>query len=201
MLFSIYPHNIDVRIITKIADLLSNGGVVIVPTDSVYSFACSIEGQKNYDRLLALKNMKKSDATFSLSFFNHSELAKYVDINNATFRFIKRNEQGIFTYIVKTNKNFPQQVLKGRNHFGVKITRHPVLQAILEQLSIPLITASVKDETGECIIDPATIYEMFCDKVDAVVDCGEASDIMSTLIDCTDGDFPILRQGISAPIY
>ncbi len=201
MLISLYPQNIDLRKVESVAKCLSNEGVAVVPTDSVYAFACSISGKRNYQRLLDLKEVKKSDATFSISFLDYNQLSQYVNIDNTTFRFMKRNETGIFTYILPTNKKFPEQVLKGRTSFGVKINHHPILQVLLEQLNAPLVTASVKNEADECMTEPAEIYELYERQVDIFIDAGTGNDIMSTLIDCTTADFPVIRQGVSSPLY
>ena len=108
MLLKIYEENPSEKQINKIVDILKNGGLVILPTDSVYSIACDMNCRKSVETLARLKGINLKDADFSFVFSELSNVADYIKpMANSIFKIIKKNLPGPYTFILNAGNNIP----------------------------------------------------------------------------------------------
>jgi len=179
-------------------DCLKNGGLVIFPTDTVYGLGCSIYQQKAVDRIAQLKGIKKEKANFSFIFDNLSMLSEFTKpISNEVYKLMRKHLPGPFTFILEANNNIPKIFQSKKKTVGIRIPDNNILRLIIEELGHPLLTTSIHDadEIIEYMTDPEQIHEVFKDQVDIVVDGGFGDNQASTIVDCTDGSWEIVRQG------
>lgn len=198
MLLKIYPENPSPRNIKMVVDCLKDGGLVIFPTDTVYGLGCSIHHIKAVDRIAQIKGIKREKANFSFLFNHLSMLSEFTrPIPNDVFKMMKRNLPGPFTFILEANGNIPKIFQSKKKTIGIRIPDEPIIQLILSELGQPIMTTSILDDDKilEYTTDPEIIYENFRDKVDIVIDAGNGGNIPSTIVDCTDNEHIILRQG------
>ncbi|HQQ12769.1 MAG TPA: L-threonylcarbamoyladenylate synthase [Bacteroidales bacterium] len=198
MLLKIYPENPSPRHIKMVVDCLKSGGLVIFPTDTVYGLGCSINQPKAVDRIALLKGIKKEKANFSFIFNNLSMLSDFTrPIGNDIFKMMKRNLPGPFTFILESNSNIPKIFQNKKKTIGIRIPDEPIIQTIIEELGHPVMTTSILDDDKmlEYTTDPEIIYDNFKDKVDIIIDAGHGGNQASTIVDCTDNEVVILRQG------
>ena len=198
MLLKIYPENPSPRHIKMAVDCLKSGGLVIFPTDTVYGLGCSINQPKAVDRIASLKGIKKERANFSFIFNNLSMLSDFTrPIGNDIFKMMKRNLPGPFTFILESNSNIPKIFQNKKKTIGIRIPDEPIIQTIIEELGHPVMTTSILDDDKmlEYTTDPEIIYDNFKDKVDIIIDAGHGGNQASTIVDCTDNEVVILRQG------
>lgn len=195
MIIKIYPQNPNPKDIDRVVEILRGGGVIVYPTDGVYAFGCSLASGKAVERLKALRNRRNDQLTIACE--SLSRVAEYTLVDNAQFRLLKRSLPGAFTFILRASSRIPDKALGKRKTVGVRISDNSIPQAIVSQLGVPLATASVKDENDESeyTTDPELIEERYGRLVDAVVDGGYGSLVPTTLVDLSDGEAEILRQG------
>lgn len=197
--FKLYEKNPEQKKIDKILDILRNGGVIIYPTDTVYAFGCSIMSRSAIDRLARLKGMKPGKERFSLIFDGLSQISEYAKhIHTPIFKVMKKALPGPFTFILHSSNKLPKLLNSSKKTVGVRIPNHNIPRTIIQQLGFPIITTSIRDEDEiiEYSTDPELIYEKFGNMVDAIIDGGYGNNIPSTIIDCTEGEFEILREGL-----
>ncbi len=195
MLTKIYEQNPSERELQRVVSALEKDGIVIYPTDSVYAFGCSIRSPKAIERLRRMKG--KDSEAFSVVFADLAQVAEYCRVDNATFRILKRNLPGPFTFLLAASSNVPDKALEKRRTIGVRIPANAVARAVVEALGAPLITTSVKDddEVVEYTTDPELIHERYGSDVALVIDGGAGDNVPTTVVDLT-GDGPeILREG------
>ncbi|NPA68732.1 MAG: threonylcarbamoyl-AMP synthase [Chlorobi bacterium] len=204
MLLKIYEKNTDIKKIRMITDIFRNGGIVIIPTDSVYAFSCDMNNRKAVDKLAALKGIKLKDADFSFIFNDLSTVSEYIKpLNNHFFKIIKKNLPGPFTFILNANNNIPNFFRKSKKTIGVRIPDNNIVRMIVKELGNPVLSTSVHadDEVREYMTDPSLIYEKYKNTVDAVIDGGYGKIEASTVADCTGDVIKILREGIEPLKY
>lgn len=197
MLVKIYPENPKIKTVDNIVDVLRAGGIVIIPTDTVYSFACDMKNAKAARRLAEIKGEKLEKAHFSLITKDLSDLSNYSkQIGNHVFKVMKKNLPGPFTFILNANSNVPKIFQSKKKTIGIRVPDHSVAQVFAERLGNPLMVSSVKsdDEITEYMSDPELIHDRYKEIVDYVVDSGLCGIEPSTVIDCTNDEVEIVRQ-------
>lgn len=196
MLIKIYPDNPNEKTISHVAEVLRADGVIIYPTDGVYAYGCSLKSAKGIERLKKIKN--KSETDFSIMCPDLACIADYAKVDTPTFKLLKRNLPGPFTFILRASSKVPDKVLERRKTIGVRVANNNIALAIVRELGAPLITSSVKehDDIVEYMTDPELIQEEWGREVDMVIDGGFGSMVPTTLVDLSqEGEIEILRQG------
>lgn len=196
MLVKIYGDNPSERELKRVVEALERDGIVIYPTDSVYAFGCSLRSAKAVERLRRLRG--RSDAPLTVVFHDIAQVAEYCRVDNATFRILKRNLPGPFTFLLPASSRVPDKALERRRTIGIRIPAHPVARAVVEALGCPMITASVKDddEVVEYTTDPELIEERYGREVSLVIDGGMGDNVPTTVVDLTGGEPEIVREGL-----
>lgn len=199
MLIKLYEENPNEREIARIVDVLRKGGVIIYPTDTVYGLGCDINNPKAVERVARLKGVRLEKANFSFICSDLSHLSDYTkQVNTNIYKLMKRLTPGPFTFILPASGNVPNLFRSKKKTVGIRIPKSNICQAIVRELGNPIMTTSVKndDELIEYTTDPDVIYEEYSKLVDAVIDGGFGNNQASTVLDCTTGEYEIIRQGI-----
>ncbi|NSW45379.1 MAG: threonylcarbamoyl-AMP synthase [Bacteroidales bacterium] len=199
MLIKLYEENPNPKDLKKVVDVLKNDGVIIYPTDSVYAFGCNIFSTKALERIAMLKNLDPQKSHFSFIFYDLSQISTYTNpLSNETFKLLKHNLPGPFTFILEANSNVPKILkLNKKKTIGIRIPNNNIARQIVNELGNPILTTSVieDDDIIEYMTDPELIHEKYKDKVDLVIDGGYGNLVPSTIVDCTSGEFKIIREG------
>ncbi|MFA8450053.1 MAG: L-threonylcarbamoyladenylate synthase [Bacteroidales bacterium] len=198
MLLNVHPINPDPRQLKIISECLLDGGIVIMPTDTVYGLTCDIKKGKAVDRIARIKGVKKEKANFSFLGENLSQLSEYTKpFPNHIFKLMKQNLPGPFTFILNANSNIPKIFQSKKKTIGIRIPNNKISLEILKTIGNPIMTTSIKDDDSiiEYTTDPELIYEKYNKLVDLVIDGGFGDNQASTIIDCTSDNISILRQG------
>ena len=198
MFLKLHAENPNPRNVKMIIDCLENDGVIIFPTDTIYAIGCSVNSTKALDRIARIKGIKKEKANFSFIFHDLSMLSEFTrPINNDVFKMMKRNLPGAFTFIVEANNNVPKLFKNNKKTIGIRIPDQPIITNIVRELGCPIITTSIidEDEISGFMTDPEEINDAYKDKVDIIIDGGYGNKEESTVVDCTDNDIVIVREG------
>lgn len=200
MLLEINPNNIDSRSITKIVEALQKGKIIIFPTDTVYAMGCDLNNKKALKNLAQLKGIKLSKTRFSIICSDLSHLSNYVKhIDRPTFKLLNKSLPGPFTFILTANHDVPRIFDSKRKEIGIRIPDNEIVLEIVRQLGNPIATTSLHDDEDEILdyfIDPYEIYERFDTQVEIIIDGGYGNLDASTVVDCTDGEPFVVRQGL-----
>jgi tRNA threonylcarbamoyl adenosine modification protein (Sua5/YciO/YrdC/YwlC family) len=193
----IYPENPNEAAILKVVKVLKNGGLVIYPTDTVYGLGCDITNTKALERIAKIKGIKLEKANFSFICHDLSNLSDYVkQIDTATFKILKRSLPGPYTFILPGNNNLPKE-FKNKKTVGIRIPANAIVLEIVKQLGNPIVSTSIydEDEVLEYSTDPELIFEKWQSKVEMVIDGGYGDNHPSTIVDISDGEPIIIREG------
>jgi len=203
MLIKLYPDNPNHREFQRIADVLRDGGVVIYPTDTVYAIGCDITNNKAIQKIARLKGISADKGNFSIICNSLSNLSEYAKVDNASFKIMKKNLPGAFTFILQASNNVPKLFKSKKKTVGIRVPDHYIPLGIVEELGNPIMTTSIHDpdEVIEYTTDPELIHEKYNKDVDLIIDGGYGNNTASTVIDCTNGEFEIIRPGIGELTY
>ncbi len=193
----IYPENPNEKEIVKAVKILQNGGVIIYPSDTVYTLGCDITNTKAMERVAKLKGIKLEKNKFSFVCNDLSHLSDYVKpIDTRVFKILKRALPGAYTFVLPAIHNLPKG-FKKRKTVGIRVPDNNIVREIVKMLGNPIVSTSIHDddEVLEYTTDPELIYEKWQDLVDLVIDGGYGDNIASTVIDLTDGNVEVIREG------
>jgi tRNA threonylcarbamoyl adenosine modification protein (Sua5/YciO/YrdC/YwlC family) len=193
----IYEKNPNEAAIKKVVDALKNGGLVIYPTDTVYGLGCDITNTKALERIAKIKGVKLEKANFSFVCSDLSNISDYVkQIDTATFKILKRALPGPYTFILPGNNNLPKE-FKKKTTVGIRVPDNEIALEIVRQLGNPIVSTSIHDDDAvlEYSTDPELIFEKWQDLVDVVIDGGYGDNIGSTIIDLSENEPVVIREG------
>lgn len=199
MLLEINPRHPEPRKIAQAVQIIKDGGIVVYPTDTIYTFGCDIHNIKAIERIAQIKGVNPKETHFSLICPDMKCISTYsYDFNKPTFKMMKSTLPGPYTYILRANKLVPKLFHFKKSTVGIRMPNNPIALAMAEQLGHALIATSVHNDGDpllEYLTDPIEIHDRYGKLVDMVVDGGPGSNEASTIIDAT-GEEPILiREG------
>ena len=194
--FEIHPDNPQPRLIKQAAQILHAGGICAVPTDSSYALVCHLDDKAAAE---SLRRLREVDAKHHLTLLcrDLSELASYARVDNRQYRLLKLATPGPYTFILEATKEVPRRLSHpSRRTIGLRVPDHRVTQALLAELGQPLLaTTLIAPGQTEPMNDPHEIRDLFQKRLQAVLDAGACPRAPTTIIDLTDDEPVVLRQG------
>jgi tRNA threonylcarbamoyl adenosine modification protein (Sua5/YciO/YrdC/YwlC family) len=196
MLIRIHPDNPQPRLIKQVVEFLKRGGIIIYPTDTIYGLGCDIFQHRAIERICAIKKVEPQKAQLSFICYDLSDLSKYAkQLNTPIYRTLKQYLPGPYTFILEASKEVPKIFKTKKNTIGLRIPDNKIARCIVEELGNPILSASLPGEYVEEYTDPEIIHDNFEKLVDIVIDGGIGGSIPSTIIDFTEGEAEVIREG------
>lgn len=198
MLLNIHPVNPDKRKIAQVVECLRSGGVVIYPTDTVYGLGCDIYQSRAIERICRMKGVKPEKANLSFICNDLSHISEFtLNVDTPTYKLMRRLLPGPFTFILKANNSVPKLFKNNKRTVGIRVPDNAIARDIVQELGHPIVSTSIHhdDDIIEYITDPEMIFEQYGHLVDIVIDGGIGGLDPSTVVDCTQDEPVILRQG------
>lgn len=197
MLLKLYTKNNNPQDLQRIANILNDGGLLIYPTDTVYAIGCHALKERAVERICKLKNIDSRKNNLSIICTDLGMVSNFAKVDDFTFKILKENLPGAFTFILKINNRLPK-IFKNRKEVGVRIPDSSIIQEIAHFLDAPIMTTSLpryEDDEPEYSTTPELIDEKFGDIVDLVIDGGIGDNEFSTIVNCTEYPPTVERQG------
>ena len=195
----VHPTDPQNRLLKIAAEALHKGGLVIYPSDTTYAIACHMGDKAALEKIIALRNLDKNHQ-FSLACRDLSDLATYAKVENADYRLLKRNTPGPFTFILQASREVPKRLVHPKKKLiGLRVPDHPIVQGLLEIFGEPMVTATLRlEEADENLGDIEEIVETLGNHrdIDVILDGGPCGIETSTIVDLSDGDPVVMRQGL-----
>lgn len=197
MLLKLYDKNNDPGVLQHIVDVLNDGELIIYPTDTLYAIGCHGLKERSIESICRLKGVDPRKQHLSVICYDLSTISEYVKLDNRIFKLMKRNLPGPFTFVLNANSRLPK-IFRNRKEVGIRMPDNPIIREIVRMLGAPLLTASLPvedDEDKEYTTNPELMDEKFGKIVNMVIDGGIGGTAPSTIVDCTQGEPEIVRQG------
>ncbi|HHU25263.1 MAG TPA: threonylcarbamoyl-AMP synthase [Bacteroidales bacterium] len=196
MIIKLYNENPNPREINQVVSVLRDGGIVIYPTDTLYGMGCDALNVRAVERICDLKGINPQKSNLSIICNDMSVISEYAKVNTPTFKLMKRNLPGPFTFILPTTSSLPK-IYKNKKTVGIRVPDNNIIREIVAQLGNPVLNTSVKidDEEIEYSTNPELIHEKWGDIASIVIDGDIGGTEPSTVVDCTSDEPIITRQG------
>jgi tRNA threonylcarbamoyl adenosine modification protein (Sua5/YciO/YrdC/YwlC family) len=194
--FELHPTHPQPRLLKQAAQILHDGGIAAVPTDSSYALVCHLDDKAAAERLRRIRGVDDKHH-LTLLCRDLSELARFARVDNRQYRLLKLGTPGPYTFILEATKEVPRRVSHpSRRTIGLRVPEHQALQALLEVFGQPLLaTTLIPPGETDALNDAHEIRARYEKQLQAVVDAGACPLQPTTVIDLS-GDEPVLvRQG------
>ena len=198
MLINIHPETPDIKRIREAVDVLKKGGLIIFPTDTVYSIGCDSGNSKAIDKVAKLKGVKPEKANLSLICYDLSHISEYARIDTADYKLMKKHLPGPYTFILNGSSNLPKIFSGKKKEIGIRVPNNNIARELVKELGNPIVTTSVHDddEIIEYTTDPTLIEEKYRNRIDLVINGGYGHNEASTIVNLVNGNPEIIRQGL-----
>jgi tRNA threonylcarbamoyl adenosine modification protein (Sua5/YciO/YrdC/YwlC family) len=193
-LISISDNNADYTA----AQIIRKQGVCILPTDTVYAFACALSDKKAIEKMAQLKGVRLDNARFSIVCNDLSHLATFTKpISTPYYRALKRHTPGMFTFLLEASSLVPKLFTSRRTTIGLRVPDHDFLQRLLTQLGEPLVVSSVhcKENTGEYPLEAIDLEDDWSNDVAEIFFEDTSKMLLSTIVDFSGLNPVVVRQG------
>jgi tRNA threonylcarbamoyl adenosine modification protein (Sua5/YciO/YrdC/YwlC family) len=199
-LFSIHPHNPQLRLLKQAARILDAGGIGAIPTDSSYALVCHLDDKGAVDRIRQLRRLDERHL-MTLMCRDLSEIAAYAQVDNATYRLLRQATPGPFTFILEATREVPRRLSHpSRKTIGIRVPAHAVALGLLGQLAQPLIATTLQ-LPGDLVpmTEPGDIRTRLQHELELVIDSGSCGLQPTTVIDLTGPSAVVTRLGSGNP--
>ena len=195
MILEIDPVEPEPWLLPRAAQVLRDGGVVVMPTDTVYGLTCGINHHDAIKRIYKLKDMDPKKP-LSILVGDMSAVGKYAKgVSTPAFRILKRVLPGPFTFIFVASAEVPKIMLRKRRTIGIRMPDNPIALALLAEMGEPLLSSSIRDPEQLFVNDPEEIEKSLGNHVDMVIDGGILTPTPSTVVDLSGPEPVLLRDG------
>lgn len=198
--FQIHPDNPQHRLIVQAVDIVRSGGVIAYPTDSAYALGCCIGDKNAVDKIKRIRRLDDKH-NFTLVCRDLSELGVYAKVSNSSYRLLKNNTPGAYTFILPASAEVPRRLMHPkRREIGMRVPENNIALALLEELNAPLMSTTLilpGDDTP--MTDPYEIRSMLEHEVDLVIDGGFCGFEPTTVVNLIDDMPNIVREGKGDP--
>lgn len=192
----IHPDNPQPRLVKQVCDLLRQGKIGILPTDSCYALVCHIGDKQAQERINRIREVDKNHH-FTLLCADLSELGSYANVNKNAYRLLKKYTPGPYTFIMTATKQVPKRLANPkRKTIGMRVPENPTIHAVLTEMGEPLLSVTlIIPPSREPMTEPYEIIDLLENRVDFIVDGGHCGIEPTTVIDLEQPVPTLLRQG------
>lgn len=194
--FVIHPENPHHRLLAKAVEIVRDGGLIVIPTDSCYALGCHLGDKGAMDRI---REIRRVDERHHLTLMcrDLSEIAQYARVDNVQYRLLKAATPGSYTFILEGTKELPRRVLHPkRKTIGLRVPSHPVALALLEELNEPLLTSTLLlPGEEEPLTEGWEIRDRLEGEVDLILDGGPCGTEPTSVVDLTGSTPELVRAG------
>jgi len=195
--FEIHPENPQKRLIQSAASIVRDGGVVVYPTDSCYALGCHIGDKTALQKIQKIRRLDKKH-NLTLLCRDLAEIGTYAKVQNSSFRLMKAATPGPYTFLLMATQGVPKRLQHPkRKTIGVRVPDNQIILDLLAELGEPILSTSlILPGDNDPMTDPGEIADRLCGQIDLVIDGGACGLDATTVVDMTDGQAVIVRQGM-----
>lgn len=190
----IYNDNIAENQAQQAVEVLKDGGIIIIPTDTLYAVACDALNPKAIEKVCKLKGINPEKTNLSILCNDISMVSDYAKFDNYAFKLLKDNTPGPFTFLFRAASSLPR-AFKGRKIVGIRIPENDATRKVIEMMGSPLLSTSIPYSDEDYALNPDLMEEEFQNVVDLIIKGDEGKLQPSAVVDCTGGAPEVIRQG------
>ena len=177
-------------------EVLANGGVAAIPTDTLYGLAANAFDESAVLKIYELKG-RPDGMALPLLLSDAEDVRKCAeDVPAAAWALMERFWPGALTLVVSKSASIPAIVTAGLDTVALRVPDHPVPRAIVKALGAPITGTSANLSGRPGLTSAGAVRDEFGDTIDFVLDGGDApGGVASTIVDVSGDELRVLREG------
>ena len=193
---SVNPDAPEPKPIGEAAKIISDGGLVAFPTETVYGLGANALDAQAVDRIFAAKGRPASDPII-VHLYDLDQLSKVsINIPDLAYELVRQFWPGPLTLVLQRNPNVPANVSAGMPTVAVRMPSHPVAIALLRTANLPIAAPSANRFARPSATTAAHVIEDLDGRIDCILDGGAAViGVESTILNLTKDEPVMLRPG------
>ncbi|MDN5841977.1 MAG: threonylcarbamoyl-AMP synthase [Alcaligenaceae bacterium] len=199
-IFVVHPDNPQSRLLHQAGELLGQGSLVAVPTDSSYAVVARLDDKAAAD---ALRRLRGLDDRHHLTLLcrDLGEISNFARVDNRQYRLLKAATPGPWTFILEATREVPRRVSHpSRKSIGIRVPDHRVTLALIEAAGTPLMSTTLIPQGEEHPLNDAQeIFARYEHDLAAIVDGGACPFEPTTVVDLTVDPPQVVRRGRGDP--
>ena len=177
----------------RVAEVLRSGGVVVLPTDTVYGVAAAAHLPGAVGRLFALKG-RRADVPIAVLCADEAQALALAEPVDGDARELAARWPGPLTLVLPRRAGLDWELGEPAATIGVRCPDHDLVRSVAARIG-PLATTSANRHGVPTPPEAAAAAASLTGPVDLVVDGGSLAGVASTVVDLTGPDPRVLRQG------
>ena len=177
------------------ANVVSNGGIIIYPTDTLYGLGADIRNEESLIRIYDIKGRPNDMALPVL--VSGWEMVRSIssEVNVIGEKLAARFWPGQLTLVIRANDNLSTILTGGRGTIAVRQPDHWIAQQIIEQVGNPIVGTSANLSGSPDLVEASDLVSELGDLVDRIITCGlKPFGVGSTVVDITGEQPKLLRE-------
>ncbi|BBP45951.1 threonylcarbamoyl-AMP synthase [Thiosulfatimonas sediminis] len=193
---NVHPDNPQKRLLEQVVNILNNDGVIAYPTESGYALGCLLDNKQGADKIRQIRRLSEQHE-LTLVCKDLSNLSAYAKVGNSQYKYLKKHLPGPYTFILPASREVPKRLQSPkRKTIGLRISPNVVTNTLLSYFDKPLLSTSlIMPQDDHPLTDGWSVYETLNHALDAVLDGGFTGFEPTTIIDFTEEEPVLVRQG------
>ncbi|HPY80100.1 MAG TPA: L-threonylcarbamoyladenylate synthase [Bacilli bacterium] len=173
---------------------LLNHGVVAFPTETVMGLGVVYNDKEAYDRLNAIKH-RLDNHPYTMMLSSPEEVEKYALIDERSKKIIKAFMPGSITLLLPVGEHIPEWVTHNTGIIGMRVPSNEEALWLLQTVGLPLLVPSANRSGENPALDSNEVKSIFGNELDYIIEGKSTSSVPSTIVDLTNTELKIIRQG------
>jgi len=194
--FKVHPVNPQLRLLSRAAEIIREGGVVVYPTDSSYALGWHLGDKSALDRVRRLRGIER-DHDFTLACRDLSDISTYARVENSAYRLLKSLTPGPYTFVLKATHELPKRLQDPKKRsIGIRVPDNEIAQMLIGALGEPLMSSTLL-LPGDALpmTEPEDIRDRLARHVDLIIDGGHCGVESTSVLDLSGDEIVIVRRG------
>lgn len=179
--------------IDDVCDVIEQSGVVAFPTETVYGLGVRFNDEKALEKLMEAKNRDYSKA-ITLMVANKDDIQNYAYVSDSAYKLIQQFMPGMMTLVFKKKESVNPVMTNGKATIGIRIPDDEYVLSLLNKVG-PMLVTSANLSNHPNTTTTKEVLAQLDGRIDIVVDGETADSIASTVIDVSEENIKILREG------
>ena len=194
--FKVHPVNPQLRLLSRAADIIREGGIVVYPTDSSYALGWHLGDKNALERVRRLRGIER-DHDFTLACRDLSDISIYARVENSAYRLLKSLTPGPYTFVLKATHELPKRLQDPKKRsIGIRVPDNEIAQMLIGALGEPLMSSTLL-LPGDSLpmTEPEEIRDRLARQVDLVIDGGHCGVEPTSVLDLSGEEIIVVRRG------